>query len=92
MNVVYKSIMINNLGLKNYWIKVSLSLYITGMYKSVQLRCNVKNGSFPAIINEIFNIRENNHHSLRLLSQFIIPHVNRSLMEMKWKGFSVNTF
>ena len=88
MNVVYKlSIMINNLGLKNYWIKLSLSLYITGMYKCMQLRCNVKNGSFPAIMNEIFNIRENNHHNLRLISQFIIPHVNRSLMEMKWKGF-----
>ena len=36
----------------------------------------VKNGSFPEIINEIFQLRQDNHYKLCQLSQFIIPHVN----------------
>ena len=33
------SVMINNLGVKNYWVKKVLSRYITGIYKCFQLRC-----------------------------------------------------
>ena len=47
----------------------------TEMYK-------VKNGSFPEIMNEIFQIREDNHYNLRQVSQLIVPHVNSAL---KWK-------
>ena len=40
MNVVYDlSIIINNFGLKNYWIKTVLSRYITETYKCFPMRC-----------------------------------------------------
>lgn len=33
-----------------------------------------KNASSPKIINEILQLRENNHRNLRQACQFIVPH------------------
>ena len=40
------------------------------MYKS-------KNGSFPDIMNEIFQLREDNHYNPLQIYQFIVPHANK---------------
>ena len=47
----------------------------------------VKNWSSPEIMNEIFQLRQDNHYTLHQVSQFIVPHVN-SIFNLLTTNFS----
>ena len=43
----------------------------------------VQSRSSPEIMNEIFQLGEDNHHNFRQVSQFKVPHVNSVFDERK---------
>ena len=50
-------------------------------YKNIKMLANKMykstNGSFPDIMNAIFQLREDNHYNPLQIYQFIVPHANK---------------